>query len=133
MTKSLSGLMEELLIEVGKTKEGQELLKEYDFTFQFIPTGGEPFYLDIVGGKWKVAKGSTSKPFLEYRPIEGKEEMLREVLEGKQKIVDAVWEGRLHAETYGFRQYMMGWFSRILKLSRALKRGIPIAYSPQRL
>jgi hypothetical protein len=126
MTKSLSNMLEDLLDQVAIRKEGQELLKENDFTFQFIPIDGESFYLDIVGGKWKVAKGSTSKLFMEYRPIEGAEEVLREIFEGKVRLVDAVWEGRLRAETYGFYMYMIGWLSRIFRLSRII-RGTPIA------
>lgn len=121
MTKSLSNVMEDLLSQVARTKEGQELLKEYDFTFQFIPTDGEPFYVDIVGGKWKVVKGSTSKSFMEYRPIEGTEKVLREILEGKVRLVDAVWKGRLRAEAYGFYMYMIGWLSRIFRLSRSIQ------------
>lgn len=126
MTKSLSNMMEDLLSEVARTKEGQELLKEYDFTFQFIPTDAEPFYVEIVGGKWKIVKGTTPKPFMQYRPIEGTEGVLREILEGKGRLVDAVWESRLRAETYGFYMYMIGWLSRIFRLGRSI-RGMPIA------
>jgi hypothetical protein len=126
MTKSLSNMMEDLLSQVASTKDGQGLLKEYDFTFQFIPKEGGPFYVEISGGKWNIAKGMTSKPFLEYRPIEGPEGVLREIFEGKTRIVDAVWEGRLQAETYGFYMYMIGWLSRMFRLSRFMK-GIPLA------
>ncbi len=126
MTKSLSDLMRELLTEVDRTKEGQTLLKEYDFTFQFSMPDSEPFYVEFAGGKWNIVKGTTSKPFLEYRPIEGTEGVLREILEGKTRLVDAVWESRLRAETYGFYMYMIGWLSRILRLSRSI-RGTQIA------
>lgn len=125
MTKSLSSIMEDLLSQVAKTKEGQDLLKEYDFTFQFVPTDGEPFYVEIVGGRWKIVKGTTSKTYMEYRPIEGTEEVLKEILEGKTRMVDAVWQKRLRTETYGFYMYMIGWLSRIFKLSRSIK-GSPI-------
>ncbi|MBI2954403.1 MAG: hypothetical protein HYY30_08825 [Chloroflexi bacterium] len=133
MSEELTNCLANVLREVSGNEDGKELMKEYGFTFQFSPTDGEPFYVEIKGGEWDIVKGTTTKIADEYRPFEGSSQVLLDIVGGKRRLVDAVWEGDLRAETYGYFQCYVGWFSRILKQYRALRSAAAVGFSPPRM
>ena len=77
-------------LKAADTPQGKKWISKQDRTFQFNVKGGEPFYVEIEGGKLTVHPGLSEKRGFYVTPIETDKEMLQRVLQAKIGPVDAI-------------------------------------------
>jgi len=98
---------------------GQDLIKRYNFSFQFHVSDGDDFYLEIKDGKFNIGKGDSPEKDVESRTlIEGSSSVFIQLLKGQIVLWDAVWDRKLKAECYGPAQGYISWLSQFLKIGR---------------
>lgn len=108
--------------KVTKTEPGKELIKRYNFTFQFHVSDGEDFYLEIKNGNFNIGKGESPEKNFENRTlVEGTGNVFIQLLKGEIILWDAVWDRQLKAECYGPSQGYISWLSQFFKIGRQEK------------
>jgi hypothetical protein len=105
-----------------KIEAGKELIKRFNFTFQFHVSDGEDFYLEIKNGGFKIERGKSPEKNVDCRTLlGGNNAMLTQLFKGQIILWDKVWEGKLQAECYGPSQGYVSWLSQFLKIGRREK------------
>jgi len=111
-------IIKKALESVSQLDIGREHFRRVNITFEINPTGEQPIYLTVNGGKFNV---DNRKPMINHPddmvPLRASEETLREIFQGKLRIVDASFDKDLIAPVYGKYSYLMAWLARLLRIA----------------
>ncbi len=122
MSRSLGSpieVLKQFFDRATRTEVGRELIKGYNFTFQFHVTDGKGFYLETKDGTFHIGEGESSEKDVENRTlVEGSSSILVQLFKGEVILWDAVWDMKLKAECYGPAQGYISWLSQFLKIGR---------------
>ncbi len=118
---TLSALIEQVLARARVAPEGQAELRRFDHVFQFMVTDRPAFHVAIRSGEVTVVQGEAQAlPFEEMETVRTDAATLRALFEGRARLVDLGWEGRLQMPLYGPKMHITAWLNRLIKLAHGI-------------
>lgn len=112
MAKNIYDIALEFYGKVKEHPEAQEVLKAYDQVYQFEIKDGDPFYLEVQGGKLSVNRGETPQTH-DVSKIHIDQETLRSLFEGKFSPAEGYIDNKWNFTARDFREGLFALITRI--------------------
>jgi len=118
---SLTDLVGAVLRRAAATPEGAAELRRFNHVVQVRVTDGAPFVVTIRDGAVTVTPGEAAPlPYEEMETVRADSATLRELFEGRARLVDLGWEGRVLVPLYGPKMHITAWLVRLIKIAHGL-------------
>jgi hypothetical protein len=107
-----------ILARCESTEAGRAALSTLDHVVQFTLLDGEPFYLEVKGGRARVTEGvAADAPIIDTHEIKAPRETLADWFAGRLRMIDAIETGRMFpSASHTTKRHIDHWITTIIRI-----------------
>lgn len=118
MASPLMPVIGALLDRVAAAPDGARVLSEYDQLLQFTVLDGEPFYVEISGGKVRISPGvADPRPLADAHEYKSTRGVFEAYFSGRVRMSDAIHDGHLFpVAAHTTKRHIDHWVAKIVRM-----------------
>jgi len=118
MASPLMSVIGALFDQVAARPDGVRVLSEYNQLLQFTVLDGEPFYVEISGGKVRVSPGvAEPRPLADAHEYKATQAVFDAYFSGRVRISDAIHDGKLFpVAAHTTKRHIDHWVAKIVRM-----------------
>ncbi len=118
MASPLLSVIGALFDRVAARPDGAHVLSEYNHLLQFTVLDGEPFYVEIAGGKVRVSPGvAEPRPLADAHEYKATQAVFDAYFSGRVRMSDAIHDGKLFpVAAHTTKRHIDHWVAKIVRM-----------------